>query len=82
MEVLFVTSSKDDVNELSNVASSSKTVGSEILKEAWKARGYDVDCDFDCASCHDAEVCDDIRDVLVTLKKKAQETKRSEELKT
>jgi CO dehydrogenase/acetyl-CoA synthase beta subunit len=82
MEVLFVTSSKEDVKQLSSVAASSRIIGSEILKEAWKARGYDVDCDVDCKSCHDAEVCDDIRDVLVTLKKKAQETKRSEELKT
>jgi CO dehydrogenase/acetyl-CoA synthase beta subunit len=69
MEVLFVTSSRDDVNELSNRAASSKVIGSEILKEAWKARGYDVDCDFDCASCHDEEVCDEIRDVIVDMKK-------------
>jgi len=73
MEVLFVTSSKDDVNELSSIAASSKTVGSEILKETWKARGYDVDCDFDCASCHDADVCDDIRDILATMKKNIRE---------
>jgi CO dehydrogenase/acetyl-CoA synthase beta subunit len=75
MEVVFVTSSKDDVLELSSVAASSRSVGSEILKETWKARGYDVDCDYDCASCNDAEVCDDIRDVLVTLKKKARDKK-------
>ena len=73
MEVLFVTSSKEDVKELSRVASSSRIIGSEILREAWKARGYDVDCDVDCESCHDSEVCDDIRDVLVTLKKNARE---------
>jgi CO dehydrogenase/acetyl-CoA synthase beta subunit len=82
MELLFVTSSKEDVKALASVAASSKLIGSEILKEAWKARGYDVDCDFDCSSCHDAEVCDDIRDVLVALKKtarsrQAQRTERS-----
>ena len=76
MEILFVTSGKDDVRALSDVAASSRTIGSEILKEAWKARGYDVECDVDCASCHDSEVCDDIRDVLATLKKKGRE-KRS-----
>jgi CO dehydrogenase/acetyl-CoA synthase beta subunit len=69
MEILFVTSSKDDVSELSKRAASSKVIGSEILKDAWKARGYDVDCDFDCASCHDEEVCDEIRDVIVSMKK-------------
>jgi CO dehydrogenase/acetyl-CoA synthase beta subunit len=73
MEILFVTSSKDDVNELASVASGSKSVGSEILKETWKARGYDVDCDFDCASCSDADVCNDIRDVIANMRKKAQE---------
>ena len=78
MEILFVTSSKDDVNELSSVASGSKSVGSEILKETWKARGYDVDCDFDCSSCSDAEVCDDIRDVIATIKKKAREKSTAE----
>jgi len=72
MEVLFVTSSKDDVKELSRIASGSKSVGSEILKETWKARGYDVDCDFDCASCSDAKVCDDIRDVIASIKKNAR----------
>ena len=73
MEVLFVTSSKDDVNELSSIASGSRSVGSEILKETWKARGYDVDCDFDCSSCSDSVVCDDIRDVIASIKKKARE---------
>jgi CO dehydrogenase/acetyl-CoA synthase beta subunit len=75
MEILFVTSSKDDVNELSSIASGSKSVGSEILKETWKARGYDVDCDFDCSSCSDSVVCDDIRDVIASIKKKAREKK-------
>jgi CO dehydrogenase/acetyl-CoA synthase beta subunit len=78
MEILFVTSSKDAVNELSSIASDSRTVGSEILKESWKARGYDVDCDFDCSSCGDSDVCDDIRDVLATLKKNAREKKVAE----
>ncbi len=78
MELLFVTSSKDDVNELSSVASGSKSVGSEILKETWKARGYDVDCDYDCSSCHDSDVCDDIRDVITTLKKNVREKRAAE----
>jgi CO dehydrogenase/acetyl-CoA synthase beta subunit len=78
MEILFVTSSKDDVNELSSLSLDSKAIGSEILKETWKARGYDVDCDFDCSSCKDADVCDDIRDVLATVKKKAREKRAAE----
>jgi len=73
MEVLFVTSSTQDVKQLGDVASEVKALGSEILKEEWKARGYDVDCDFDCASCHDEEVCDDIREVLVDVNRKKRE---------
>jgi CO dehydrogenase/acetyl-CoA synthase beta subunit len=75
MEVLFVTSSKQDVNELSRITSDSREVGSEILKETWKARGYDVECDFDCASCSDAAVCDDIRKVIASIGKKARKKK-------
>ena len=75
MEILFVTASKQAVKDLSSIALSSKTVGSEILKETWKERGYDVDCQLDCASCHDEDVCDEIRDVLVTIKKKARENR-------
>jgi CO dehydrogenase/acetyl-CoA synthase beta subunit len=65
MEILFVTSSKADVSELQGLASTAKSVGGEVLKEAWKARGYDLDCDYDCSSCHDQSVCDEIRDVIV-----------------
>ena len=78
MEVLFVTSSREDVKQLGEVASEVKAVGSEILKEEWKARGYDVDCDFDCASCHDEEVCDDIREVLVNVNRKKREEKATD----
>jgi CO dehydrogenase/acetyl-CoA synthase beta subunit len=78
MEVLFVTSSKEDVKQLGDVALEVKAVGSEILKEAWKARGYDVDCDFDCASCHDEEVCDDIREVVVNVNRKKREEKAAD----
>ncbi len=72
MEILFVTTSKQDVKDLSEVVYSAKEIASEILKETWKERGYDVDCQFDCASCHDEEVCDEIRDVLVTIKREAR----------
>ncbi len=77
-EVLFVTSSKQDVKELSEAVSEAKNLGSDILKEAWKERGYDVDCDFDCASCHDEEVCDDIRDTIVQVKQNTREKKAAQ----
>jgi CO dehydrogenase/acetyl-CoA synthase beta subunit len=72
VEVLFVTTSREDVERLDGIVSEVKEVGRNILKENWKARGYDLDCDFDCASCKDQEICDDIRDVIVARRKKAE----------
>ena len=71
-EVLFVTTSKEDVKRLDGIVSGAKEVGRTILKETWKARGYDLDCDFDCASCKDQVVCDEIKDVIVARRKKAE----------
>ena len=34
------------------------------MKENWKARGYDLDCDLDCELLPDKDVCDEIRDVI------------------
>ena len=70
VEVLFVTTSKEDVKRLDELVSGVREVGREILKETWKARGYDLDCDFDCASCTDQEICDDIKEVIVARRKK------------
>ncbi len=78
VEILFVTSSKEDVRELADSVSDAKNLGSDILKEAWKERGYDVDCDYDCSSCHDEDVCDDIRDTMVEIKKKTRADKAAE----
>jgi len=71
-EVVFVTTSKDDVERLSDVVDRSKEIGREIVSELWKARGFDLDCDLDCGSCSDEAVCDDIRDVIVATKKRAR----------
>ena len=73
-ELLFVTTSKQDVKRLDSLASEVKTLGSEMVKETWKAKGYDLDCDLDCSSCKDQPVCDEIRDVIVAKSdKKTQE---------
>ena len=71
MEVVFVTSSKDDVLRLNDIAQVASDIGAEIVKEHWKARGFDLECDLDCRSCHDKDVCDDVRKILAgRLKKK------------
>jgi CO dehydrogenase/acetyl-CoA synthase beta subunit len=63
MEIIFVTSSREDVLGLAGTAQEVREIGAEIVKEHWKAKGYDLDCDLDCRSCHDKDVCDDIRKV-------------------
>jgi len=73
MEVVFVTTSKEDVKRLDEIASKVKQTGGEILRETWKARGYDMDCDFDCESCVDQAVCDEIRAVIAANRKKNRE---------
>ncbi len=70
MEVIFITSGKEDVLQLDDIEQKTKTIRRELVKENWKAKGYDLDCDFDCGSCVDQSVCDDIRDVIVSRKKK------------
>ena len=77
MEVVFVTSSKEDIQELSAITAQVDKISREIVKESWKIRGYDIECDLDCNSCGDKPVCDDIRDVLEAKKKKDKEAGKS-----
>jgi len=72
VEILFVTTSKEDVKRLDGVVSGFKEIGRSILKETWKARGYDLDCSLDCGSCKDQAVCDEIRDAIVARRKKTE----------
>lgn len=64
MEVVFITSSKDDVLGLNDIAREVRDISADIVKEHWKRKGYDLDCDLDCRSCHDKDVCDDIRKII------------------
>ena len=64
METVFVTSGKDDIKQLDNIALQVRKITREIVRESWKIRGYDIDCAADCSSCSDKPVCDDIREVL------------------
>jgi len=64
MEIVFITSSKEDVLHLNDFATEVREISANIVKEHWKARGYDLDCDLDCRSCRDKDVCDDIRKII------------------
>jgi CO dehydrogenase/acetyl-CoA synthase beta subunit len=78
MEMVFVTTSREDVKRLDEIASKVGQISGEILRETWKARGYDMDCDFDCESCVDQAVCDEIRDVIAANRKKNRKKARAE----
>jgi len=72
MEMLFVTSSKDDLEPLSIVGAQVNKIFKSMLKEDWKARGFDVyECasGYDCKACPDQPVCDDIKEVIKVRKR-------------
>ena len=64
MEILFVTSGRDDIKQLDDIAAQVQKITKELVRQTWKIRGYDIDCAADCSSCSDKPVCDDIREVL------------------
>ena len=64
VEILFVTSSKEDVMVLSELESRAEKIRKQLQKDHWKIRGYDIDCDLDCSVCDDKAVCDELRKVL------------------
>lgn len=74
MEVVFVTSSKEDVSRLDEIAEQVKKISKDIIRETWLARGYDIlECTlgWDCGSCPDKSVCDDIKTLITVRKKKS-----------
>lgn len=73
MEVLFVTSSREDVCRLDGISAQVRKIGKEIVKENWKIRGYDIECDLDCNSCDEKAVCDGIREMLAWRKEKDEQ---------
>jgi len=73
MEIVFVTSGKEDVRKLDEIAEQVKKISKDIIRETWLARGYDIlECTlgWDCGSCPDKSVCDDIKAVITVRKKK------------
>lgn len=74
MEIVFVTSGKDDVRRLDEIAEQVKKISKDIVRETWLARGYDIlECTlgWDCNSCPDKPVCDDIKTLITVRKKKS-----------
>lgn len=69
MEVVFVTSTKKDIDQLDKIAAEVTDIRKSIIKAVWKERGYDLDCAVDCDSCDSKATCDDIRDMLLARKR-------------
>ena len=64
VEVVFLTSGKDDLRFLNSINDQVRKINKEFQKEKWKIKGYDIECGLDCGSCADKSACDDIRAVL------------------
>jgi CO dehydrogenase/acetyl-CoA synthase beta subunit len=77
MEVLFVTSGKEDLEPLQKIAEQVQEISGNIIKETWKSKGYDIECfsALDCDSCPDRKVCDDIKK-MINVRKKKRSNKR------
>jgi len=76
MEVIFVTSSKEDLQLLDKFSEQIREISYNITKETWKAKGYDIECTqlWDCESCPDSSVCDEIKE-MVNVRKKTRKNK-------
>lgn len=75
MEILFITSNKEDLKPLTNIASQVQKISRELVRENWKAKGVDLlECTLggDCQSCPDKPVCDDIKQIITVRKREEQ----------
>ena len=64
LEILFVTSGKEDLDPLDGWSVHIQKIAREITKENWRIKGYDIDCASNCATCQDQVVCGEIKEVL------------------
>lgn len=82
MEIVFVTSSKEDLQPLDDISRQVAKIAKDIVRKNWKAKGIDIfECTlgWDCSSCPDKPVCDDIKELIIVRKKKARKTKAATE---
>lgn len=80
MEVLFVTSCKEDVASLEGIAAQVTKIGREIRRSGLVQRldgSYECTMDYDCNTCSDKPVCDDIRELVALRKTKGRRSRGS-----
>ena len=78
VEVLFITTSKEDMEPLQEIGEQIREISKNMTKEIWKTKGYDIECfsTFDCKSCPDSAVCDEIKE-MVNVRKQTKGDKES-----
>lgn len=81
VEVLFVTTSKEDLLPLQELGEQIREISKNVTKEIWKSKGYDIECfsTYDCASCPDSTVCDEIKEMVNVRKKTKGDSKAAKE---
>ena len=66
VEVVFVTTSKEDLQPLDEIGEQIREISKNTTKEIWKSKGYDIECFslVDCDACEYRPVCDEIKDIV------------------
>ena len=66
LEILFVTTSKDDLEPLQELGDQVREISKNVTKEIWKSKGYDIECfsPYDCNNCPDSTVCNEIKEMV------------------
>jgi len=65
VEVVFVTSSREDVERLGAIERASREISHDLRHEAWMEKGVDIDCarGGHCGKCSDRDVCTQVRKI-------------------
>jgi CO dehydrogenase/acetyl-CoA synthase beta subunit len=67
VEVIFVTSGREELRRMGEIESRASGVAREIKTRVWKEKGIDIDsCPLSghCGACKDKEVCDEVKKMM------------------
>lgn len=67
VEVIFVTSGREEMRRMGEIESRASGVAREIKARVWKEKGIDIDsCPLSghCGACKDKEVCDEVKKMM------------------